>query len=88
MLSEWVGVSSHVVVDEVEVVAWGDGHGGASPLGQPGVGLVQSLVHVDEGIDAGLAVGGRLGQVGVHHWDHVRWDVLQGEREGGRGGRT
>ena len=31
----------YVVIDEVQVVSQCDGHGASSPLGQPGVGLVQ-----------------------------------------------
>ena len=53
------GSETNVVADEVEVVAWSDGHGGPAPLGQPSVGLMEGLVYVDEGVDAGLAVRGR-----------------------------
>lgn len=77
---EMEGESTNIVVDEVQVVSRSDGHSTASSLGQTGVGSVQRLVHIHECINDGLTMGGRLGQIGVHHWDHVRWDVL---REGG-----
>jgi hypothetical protein len=64
------------VVDEVEVVPWCDGHGSGSPLGEGDIGLVQGLVDVDEPIDDGLAVGGGLGKVRVHHWEVVWNHVL------------
>ena len=68
---------SHIVADEVEVVAWSDSHCSPSPLGQPGVSLVQSLVYIHKGIDAGLAVGGWSRELWVCQGDHVRWNVLQ-----------
>ena len=68
-------VRSNIMADEVEVVSWSDGHSGPSPLGQPGVGLVEGLVDVDKGIDTGLAVGGGSWEVrvrqGNHVWSHV-----------------
>ena len=64
------------MVNEVEVVPWGDGHGSATPLAQGDVGLVQSLVDVDKTIDDGLSVGGGLGQLRVHHREVVRTHVL------------
>ena len=66
-----------IVADEVEVVARGEGHGGSAPLGQTGVGLVQRLVDVDEGVDTCLSVRGRPGEVGVRQGHHVRGHVLQ-----------
>ena len=74
------------MVDEVQVVSRRDGHGAVSPLGQPGVGLVQRLVHVDKRVDDGLSVGGWLGQVWVGRGKVVRGNILEGEGEGeGRG---
>ena len=68
---------TNIVVDEVEVVPWSDGHGPGSPLGEGDVGLVQGLVDVDEPIDDGLAVGRGLGKVRVHNWKVVWNDILQ-----------
>ena len=68
------------MADEVEVVARGDGHGGSAPLGQPGVGLVQGLVDVDKGVDTGLSVRGRSGELRVGKRDHVWSNVLQQKR--------
>ena len=64
------------MVNEVEVVSRRDGHGVASPLGQPDVGLVEGLVHVHKPVDDGLPVGRGLGELRVHDGEHVRWDVL------------
>ena len=74
----------YVVIDEVQVVSRCDGHGASSPLGQPGVGLVQRLVNVHKGVDDGLPVGGWLGQVGVDRGDKVG-NVLEGGRGRGEG---
>ena len=68
---------THIVVDEVEVVPWCDGHGSGSPLGKGDVGLVQGLVDVDKPIDDGLTMGRGLGKVRVHHWEVVWNNVLQ-----------
>ena len=60
------------VVDEVEKVPGGDGHGAAAPLERPLVGLVQRLVDVDHGVDDGVAVVGRhVGLVGHRHREEV-----------------
>ena len=67
----------YIVIDEVQVVSGCDGHGAGSLLGQPGVGLVQRLVDVHKGVDDGLPVGGRLGQVGIDRGNKVR-NVLEG----------
>ena len=68
---------TYIVVDEVKVVSWCDGHCSCSPLGESDVGLVQCLMDVDKSIDDGLSMGGGLGQIRVHHWEVVRNDVLQ-----------
>ena len=71
---------THIVVDEVEVVSRGDGHGAATPLAQSDVGLVQGLMDVDEAIDDSLAVSGRLGQLREHNREVVWTDVLWRKR--------
>ena len=83
------------MVDEVQIVTWGDGHGAASPLCQAGIGLVQGLVDVHKRIDDGLAVGRCLGQLWVYHRKVLWKDILlggtgteeQGGRSRGEGGR-
>lgn len=72
-----------IVVDEVEVVSGCDGHSPAPSLEKTRVGLVQSLVDVHEGIDDGLAVGGRLGHFREHHREKIRAHILEGR--GGKG---
>ena len=58
-------------------MAWSNGHGGPAPLGQPSVGLMEGLVYIYEGVDAGLAVRGRSREVwvgqGYHVWSNVLW---------------
>lgn len=65
----------YIMVDEVKEVSWCDGHGASSSLGEPGVGLVQGLVHVHKGIDDGLAMGGGLRDIREHSgeqiWTHI-----------------
>ena len=56
-------------------------------LGQTRVGLMQGLVDEDKGVDEGLPVGGRLGHVWAGQGKHIRGDVLEGGREGGREGK-
>ena len=80
---------THIVVDEVKVVTWGNSHGGAAPLGQAGVGLVQGLMDVDKCIYDGLTMSGLLRKLWIYHREIVRTGILLGEREkGGRGRRT
>lgn len=65
------------MVDEVQVVPRCDGHGPTSPLHQPGVGLVQGMVHVHEGVDDGLTVSGRLWHLGEHGREESGTHILQ-----------
>ena len=84
-----VHVSTHIVVDEVKVVTWGNSHGGAPSLGQAGVGLVQGLMDVDKCIYDGLTMSGLLRKFWIHDWEIVRTGILLGKRgwERGRGER-
>ena len=74
------------MVDEVKVVTWSNSHGGAAPLGQAGVGLVQGLMDVDKRIYDGLTMSGLLRKLWIHDWEIVRTGILLGKRgwEGGR----
>ena len=75
-----VHVPTHIVVDEVKVVTWGNSHGGAAPLGQAGVGLVQGLMDVDKRIYDGLTMSGLLRKFWIHDWEIVRTGILLGKR--------
>lgn len=60
------------VVDKVQEVPGGDGHGASAPLEGALVGLVQRLVDIDHGVDDGVAVVGRhVGLVGHRHREEV-----------------
>ncbi len=67
---------THIVIDEVQVVAWGDGCSATAFLGQTSVCLVERLVDVDEGIDDRLSVSGWLRQFREGYRDHIRSHVL------------
>ena len=69
--------ATHIVVDEVEVVSWCDSHGVSALLCQPRVGLVEGLVYIHKGIDDGLSVCWRLGELRVHNRDDIWWNKLQ-----------
>lgn len=78
-------IPTHIVVDEVKVVTWGNSHGGAASLGQAGVGLVQGLMDVDKRIYDSLTMSGLLRKLWIHDWEIVRTGILLGKR--GVGGR-
>ena len=75
---------SYVVIDEVQVMPWSDGHCVTATLLQFDVCLVQCLVDIHKPVDNGLSMAGRDRQIREHNRNVIRRDVLRGrgrERE-------
>ncbi len=65
------------MVDEVQEMPRGNGHGPPSSLGEASVGLVEGLMHVHESVDDGLTMRGRLGNLREHGREQVGTHILR-----------
>ena len=73
---------THIMVDEVEVMPWCDGHGSSPSLEQTIVGLMQSLVDIHKGVDDGLSVAWGLRNFRKHGGEQIWAHILQWGEEG------
>ena len=70
-------IKSYIVVNEVEIMPRGDGHGATSSLSKSIVGLMESLVHIHKGVDHSVAVSGRSWNILKHNRQTVWRNVLE-----------
>ena len=64
------------MIYEVQVVSWSNGHGSPASFNKPGVGLMESLMDINEGIDDGLSVCWGWGHIRKNSRKVVRTDIL------------